>query len=137
MTSHGKTRPDLGKTAFRPAQRRVFRRLCQTGICRARTGDALGGDRRAGNRQAFGTPKNPVAAPGGGPATGTGNAGAAGGGPGGPGNPALVRRPAAAGQSLLRLERGGKTGAAAGAAVAPRTAQGAARARRKSGGRGG
>ena len=42
IRTHGKTRPDLGKTAFRPAQRRVFRRLCQAGICRARTGHALG-----------------------------------------------------------------------------------------------
>lgn len=42
ISTHGKTRSDLGKAALRPAQRRLFRRLCAAGICSARTGDALG-----------------------------------------------------------------------------------------------
>ena len=116
---HGKTRPDLRKTAFRPAQRRVFRRLCQAGVCRARTGDALGRDRRPRNRRPFRAAEDAMAAAGGGAAAGTGHAGVAGRGPDGAGNPAFLRRHPAAGQPLLRLERGRPAGAAAGAAVAP------------------
>ena len=51
ITTHAQTRSDQRQAAFRPAQRRVFRRLCQAGICRARTGDALGGNRRPRNRR--------------------------------------------------------------------------------------
>ena len=114
-----KPRPDLGKTAFRPAQRRVFRRLCQAGIRRARTGDAMGGDRRTRDRQTLRAAEDPVAAAGRGPAAGTGHAGAAGGRSRGAGNPARLRHATGAGQSLLRLERGRPAGAAAGATVAP------------------
>ena len=45
--THGKTRPYQRKTPLRPARRRVLRRLCQAGLCRARAGDPLVGDRRA------------------------------------------------------------------------------------------
>ena len=74
--------------------------------------------------------ENPVAAPGRRPAAGTGDAGAAGRRPDGAGNPARLRRDPAAGQPLLRLERGRPAGAAAGAAVAPRQAAQAAARRR-------
>src|SRR5258706_10166818 len=77
------------------------------------------GNRRPRSISPFRAPENPVAAAGGGAAAGTGHAGAAGGGPNGAGNPARLRRHFAAGQPLLRLERGGTAGTAAGAAVAP------------------
>src|SRR5258706_16150053 len=77
------------------------------------------GNRRPRSISPFRAPENPVAAAGGGAAAGTGHAGAAGGGPDGAGNPARLRRHFAAGQPLLRLERGGTAGTAAGAAVGP------------------
>src|SRR5260370_40507603 len=119
ITTHVQTPSYHRKAAFRPAQRRVFGRLRKTGICRARACDALVGNRRPRSRRPFRAAENPVATAGGGPAAGTGDAGAAGRGPDGAGNPARFRCHFAAGQPLLRLERGGTTGAAAGAAVAP------------------
>ena len=116
------------QTAFRPAQRRVFRRLCQAGLCRARAGDALGGDRRRRHRRPCRAAEDPVAAAGGGAAAGTGDAGAAGRGADGAGNPAHLRRDPGAGQPLLRLERGRPAGAAPGAAVAPEPARARPRA---------
>src|SRR5215204_4101012 len=70
------TRPDQRQTAFRLAQRRVFRRLCETGLCRARTGDALVGDCRRRYRPPFRAVEDAVAAAGRGAAAGTGHAGA-------------------------------------------------------------
>ena len=83
------------------------------------------------DRRPFRAAEDPVAAAGGGAAAGTGHAGAAGGGPDGAGNPACLRRHPAAGQPLLRLERGGAAGAAAGAAVAPGPAPALPRAGRR------
>src|SRR5258707_14340094 len=122
IRTHVETRSDQRQAAFRAAQRRVFRRLWQAGIRPARIGHGLGGNRRPRNRGPFRAFENPVAAAGGGAAAGTGHAGAAGGGPDGAGNPARLRRYPAARQPLLRLERGGTAGAAAGAAVAPESA---------------
>src|SRR6478735_9258308 len=128
ISPYGKTRPDLGKTAFRPARRRLFRRLCQAGICGARTGDALGRDRRTGDRGPFRAPEDAMAAAGRGPAAGTGDADLARRGPDGARNPAFLRRDPGAGQPLLWLERGRTAGAAAGTAVAPEPAKAIRRA---------
>ena len=76
----------------------------------------------------FRAAEDAMAAAGGGAAAGTGDAGAAGRGPDGAGDPAFVRCHPAAGQPLLRLERGRPAGAAAGAAVAPQSGRCAARA---------
>jgi len=65
-TTHVQARSDHGKAAFRPANRRIFRRLRQAGICSPRVGDALGRDRRSRNLSPFRAAENPVAAAGGG-----------------------------------------------------------------------
>src|SRR5215470_13084526 len=77
-----------------------------------------------------------MAAAGGGPAAGTGDAGAARRGPGGAGDPAQIRRAPGTGQPLLRLACGRATGATSGAAVATGTAQAASPARSQGSGRG-
>src|ERR1700726_164035 len=87
------------------------------------------------NTPPCGAVEDPVAAAGGRPAAGTGHAGAAGGGTNGAGNPACLRNYPAAGQPLLRLERGGPAGAAAGPAVAPGAARDPPRPRPESRGR--
>src|SRR5258708_29068788 len=127
ISAHVQARSDHGKTAFRPAQRRVFRRLRQAGICGPRVGDTLGGDRRSRNISPFRAAENPVAAARGGAAAGSGHTGVARGGSDGAGDPARFRRCPGAGQPLLRLERGGTAGASAGAAVAPSPAHPPAR----------
>src|SRR5882672_2847177 len=123
ITSHVKTPLLQREAVVRPAQRRVFRRLCQAGFCRARTGDALGRDRGSRDRRACRTLEDAMAAAGGGPAAGTGDAGVAGRGPDGAGNPTFLRRHPATREPLFRLECGRPAGAAAGAAVAPGAAQ--------------
>src|SRR5215468_5735742 len=77
-----------------------------------------------------------MAAAGGGPAAGTGDAGAASRGPGGAGDPAQIRRTLGTGQPLLRLACGRPTGATPGAAVATGAAQAASPARSQGGGKG-
>src|SRR5216683_5564172 len=124
ITTHVQTRSNQRETAFRPPQRRIFRRLRQAGFRRARAGHAMVGNRRPRNSSPFRAPEDPVAAAGGGAAAGTGHAGATGGGPDGAGNPARLRCYFAAGQPLLRLERGGTAGTAAGAVVAPGSVSG-------------
>ena len=114
--------PISRKAVIRPAARRLFRRLCQAGLCRPRTRHALGRDYRSRAVGPLRTPEDTVAETGGRPDHGTGDAGAAGGGPDGARNPARFRRDPSAHQSLLRLERGRPAGAAARAAVAPVTA---------------
>src|SRR5579871_2128777 len=118
VTLYEKTRPVECKAVIPAAQRRLFRRLRQAGLCLARTGDALARDHRARIVGPLRASENAVAAARGGPADRTGNPGAAGRGPDGARDPARLRRDPRTGQSLLRLERGRPAGAAARAAVA-------------------
>src|SRR5436190_2375986 len=135
LSTHGKTRSDLGQAAVVAAQRLVFRGLRQAGLRRTGAGYTLEGNRGPRSRLAFRAFENPVATTGGGTAAGTRDPGAAGGGSNGAGNPARLRRYSSARQSLFRLERGREAGAAPSAAVAPRRPGSVTRARRK-GGRG-
>src|SRR5258705_13184459 len=77
-----------------------------------------------------------MAAARGGAAAGTGHADIAGRRPDGAGDPAFVRRHPATGQPLLRLERSRPAGAAAGAAVAPKSSHAFPRAGPEIGGGG-